>query len=178
MREEQKNITKSLQKVSEGEIKQYILQRFEDVKKSHKIKDLVSFQAMNKYMIMSRSQEELKILGKIVAGYKKNNLQEIMPEYEKHLSFALEKEPTIKTHCNVIMHMFGHFSKDFNKKEKQQFFDLLERFRNKEITIGKILAEINPVIFRFNNTYLAQQTYFLLYVDSSPGNLFDFLERS
>ena len=177
MREEQKNITKSLQKVSEKEIKKYILERFEDVKKSQKIKDLVSFQAMNKYMIMSRNQEELKILGNIVAGYNKNNLQKITLEYEKHLSFALEKKPTIKTHCNVIMHMFGYFSKDFSKKEKQQFFDLLKSFRNKEITIGRILAEINPIIFRFNNTYLAQQTYFLLYADSVQGNLFDFLER-
>ena len=178
MREEQKKIIKSLQKVSEKEIKQYIIERFEDVKKSQKIKDLISFQAMNKYMIMSRNQQELKILGNIVAGYNKKNLQEIILEYEKHLSFALEKKPTTKTHCNVIMHMFGYFSKDFNKKERQQFFDLLERFRNKEITIGKILAEINPIIFRFNNTYLAQQTYFLLYADSAPGNLFDFLEGS
>ena len=178
MREEQKNITKSLQKISEDEIRQYILERFEDVKKAQKIRELVSFQAMNKYMIMSRNQEELKILGNIVAGYKKNNFKDIILEYEKHLHLALEKKPTIKTHCNVIMHLFGYFSKDFNKKERQQFFDLLDRFKNKKITIGKILAEINPIIFRFNNTYLASQTYFLLYADSTPENLFDFLEES
>ena len=178
MNEKQRIVNTNLQKISEEQIKQYILERFEDVKKSHKVKNLVLFQTMNKYMIMSRSQEELKILGNIVASNKKNNFDKIVIEYENHLLSALDKQPTVKTHSNVILHMFGYFSKEFTRKEKEEFFKLLEQFKNKEITIGKILSEINPIIFRFNNTYLANQTYFLLYADSNPGNLFKFLEKT
>ncbi|AFS80989.1 hypothetical protein NKOR_05515 [Candidatus Nitrosopumilus koreensis AR1] len=170
-----KNIA-STSRLSEQEITEYILDRFKDVKQG-KIKDLVSFQAMNKYMIMAHSQIELKILGNIVASYKKTSLSDIMSEYEKHLKIALEKQPTTKSHYNVIMHIFGHFSKNFSQTEKEQFFKLFYRFREGEITIGEILSEINQIIFRFNNTYLANQTYFLLYSDQQTRNLFHILSQ-
>ena len=163
-------------RLSEQDIKEYVLERFEDVKQG-KIKNLVSFQAMNKYMIMAHNQNELKVLGNIVASYKKISLLEIMSDYEKHLKIALENPPTIKSHSNVIMHIFGYFSKNFSQSEKEQFFKLLEEFKEKEITIGRILSEINPIIYRFNNTYLASQTYFLLYSDPQPGNLFHMLSQ-
>lgn len=163
-------------RLSEHDIKEYVLERFEEVKKG-KIKHLVSFQAMNKYMIMTHNQNELKILGNIVASYKKISLLDIISEYEKHLKIALEKPPTIKSHSNVIMHIFGYFSKNFSQLEKEQFFKLLNDFKKEEITIGKILSEINPIIYRFNNTYLASQTYFLLYSDPQPGNLFHMLSQ-
>lgn len=165
----------SKQRVSEEDIVDYVLERFEDVKNSNKIKDLVSFQAMNKFMIMAHDQNQLKTLGNIVASYKKIALSEMMEDYEKHLKCSLDKSPTIKSHTNVITHIFGHFSKNFNQIEKEQFFKLLNQFREEKITIGNILAEINPVVYRFNNTYLASQTYFLLYSDPQPGNLFEML---
>ena len=165
------------QRISEKEVNEYVIERFLDVKNAGKIKNLVSFQAMNKYMIMSHDQNELKILGNIVASYKKKSLTDILDEYEKHLKLSLTKLPTVRSHANVMMHIFGYFSKDFNQLEKEQFFKLLNQFKREEITIGKILAEINPIIYAFNNTYLASQTYFLLYADPQPGNIFDMLPQ-
>lgn len=160
------------QKVSEKQITDYIMERFEDVKTRNKIKNLVLFQATNKYMIMSHDQNELKILGNIVASNKRIHFSEILIEYEKHLKKSFEKEPTIKTHSNVIMHVFGYFSKNFTQLEKEQFFELLKQFQEEKITIGNILSKINPIIFKFNNTYLASQTYFLLYSEPNQNNLF------
>jgi len=163
------------QEITETDVKKYIIERFEDVKNSNNIRNLVSFQAMNKYMIMVHSQVELKILGNIVASYKKIPFPEILIRYERHLKKSLENKPTINTHSNVVMHVFGSFSKKFSQKEKDQYLTLLKQFQEKEITIGNILSEINPIIYRFNNTYLASQTYFLLYSDPQPGNLFEIL---
>ena len=168
----------SPKRMTEEDVKNYIFERFEDIKRNKKIRSLVSFQATNKYMIMSHSQSELKNLGNIVASYKKNNFEEIISNYEKHLKDALEIKPTNKTHSNVIMHIFGYFSKEFNQVEKETFFGLLKRFKEGKITIGRILCEINPIVFRFNNTYLASQTYFLLYSDSQPGNIFQMLTKN
>lgn len=156
-------------RISEQDVKQYVFERFEDVKQAQKIKNLVNFQAMNKYMLMSHDQEELKKLGNIVAKYKKIPFSEILEYYELHLKKGLENKPTIKKHSNVIMHIFGYFSKDFNIHERKIFFELLEKYREEKITLGEILSEINPIIFRFNNTYLASQTYFLLYSNTPPG---------
>ena len=147
------------------------------MKKQNNIKNLVTFQTMNKYMIMTHSQKELKVLGNLVASYKKNTLIEIIREYEKYLKLALEKQPTIKTHSNVIMHIFGSFSKELIELEKEEFQKLLKKFINSKITIGEILSEIEPMIYKFNNTYLASQTYFLLYSNPQRGNLFESLSK-
>ena len=162
--------------LTQNEIKQFVIERFEDVKKNKKAKELVEFQAMNKFLIMAHNQEQLKILGRIVASYKKIKFSEILNEYEKNLNICLEYKPTIKTHSNVIMHVFGFFSKEFTSLEKDKFFELLKDYKNEKIKIGDILAEIHPIVFRFNKTYLASQTYFLLYANSEKGNIFKALK--
>ena len=166
-----------LQTISEGNVVEYVLERFEDVKKSNKIKDLVSFQAMNKYMLMAHNQIELNVLGNIVASYKKVEFSKILFDYEKHLKKSLEDKPTIKKHSNVILHIFGYFSNDFSQQEKEKFFELLTVYKNENLSIGEILAEINPIVYRFNKTYLASQTYFLLYSNPQPGNIFEMLSK-
>ena len=163
--------------ITEKDVKEYVFKKFEDVKKSNNIKNLIAFQTMNKYMIMSHVQKELKILGNIIANYQKGQFSEIISDYEEHLKISLEKEPTVKTHSNVMMHVFGYFSKNFSQFEKELFFRLLKEYQDKKITIGKILSEINPIIHRFNSTYLATQTYFLIYSDLEPGNLFHVLAK-
>jgi len=162
--------------LTQNEIKQFVIERFEDVKKNKKAKELVEFQARNKFLIMAYNQEQLKILGRIVASYKKIKFSDILNEYEKNLNVCLEYKPTIKTHSNVIMHIFGFFSKEFTNLEKDKFFELLKEYKNRKIKIGDILAEIHPIVFRFNKTYLASQTYFLLYANSEKGNIFKALK--
>jgi len=162
--------------LTQNEIKQFVIERFEDVKKNKKVKELVEFQAMNKFLIMAYNQEQLKILGRIVASYKKIKFSEILKEYEKNLNLCLQYHPTIKTHSNVIMHIFGFFSKEFTSLEKDKFFELLKEYKNRKIKIGDILAEIHPIVFRFNKTYLASQTYFLLYANPEKGNIFKSLK--
>lgn len=161
--------------IPEKNIIEYIMERFQDVKNSNKIKNLVSFQAMNKYLLLAHNQQELKILGNIVANNKKNQFSDIIKEYEMHLKKALETEPTIKKHSNVILHIFGYFSNNFNHQEKKEFLVLLDKFKEGNITIGKILSKINPMVYQFNNTYLASQTYFLLYSNPNPENTYELM---
>ena len=89
--------------ISEIEVKQYVLERFDDVRKSGRTRNLVEFQAKNKYMVMAHSQEVLKTLGNIVANHKKIPLRDILDKYGKNLQTALEKKPTVKKHANVIL---------------------------------------------------------------------------
>ncbi len=90
MKRNQETFNRKKQKVSEKQIKDYVIERFEDVKTRNKIKNLILFQAMNKYMIMSHDQNELKILGNIVASNKRIHFSEILIEYEKHLKKNLQ----------------------------------------------------------------------------------------
>ena len=163
--------------ISEQDIKNYVFERFQEVKRLKRIRNLVDFQAKNKYIIMAHNQEKLEKLGNIVASYKKKSFSYILEEYEKNLRIALKKKPTKKMHTNVIMHIFGHFSKKLSQPEKGLFFQLLEKYRAEKITLGNFLVEINPMIFRFDNTYLASQTYFLLYSNIIPEIVFHSLNN-
>ena len=96
MSEKQGIISAETKTITEKNVTDYVIERFEDVKKSKKIKDLVSFQAMNKYMIMAHNQDELKILGNLVASNKKVDFNKILTEYEVHLKKSLESKPTTK----------------------------------------------------------------------------------
>ena len=111
--------------VTEKDTIEFVLDRFSQVKKLNQTRKLVEFQAMNKYMLMVHNQEELKILGNLVANHKKIPLSEILEKYEEHLKIALKKVPTIKTHLNVMMHIFGSFSKHFNQSEKDLFWGII-----------------------------------------------------
>ena len=159
-------------RITEKDAVQFVLNRFSQLMKSKKIRDLSEFQAMNKYMLMAHSPKELKILGNLVASNKKIPLCEIFDEYHIHLKIALKTLPSIKKHSNVLLHIFGYFSKYFSPSEKDLFLELIREFKEKRMSLGKILSEIHPLIYKFNNTYLANQTYFLLYSDIRPGILF------
>jgi len=85
--------------------------------------------------------------------------------------------PTVKTHSNVLMHIFGFFSNEFLDFEKNKFLELQENYKKGKITIGKILADIHPIIYRFNKIYLTNQTYFLLYANQESENIFKILDK-
>ena len=70
------------------------------------------------------------------------------------------------------------FSKEFSSLEKDKFFELLEDYKTEKMTIGEILAEVHPIVYRFNKTYLTSQTYFLLYANTEQGNIFKILEEN
>lgn len=158
--------------MSEKDISDYVIQRFEDAKSSNKFKNMLAFHTANKFMIMAHDQVELKKLGNIVASHKKIPFSELLQEYENHLKLAMKRTPTVKTHSNVIMHIFGYFLKHLDQNEKKVFLNSLEQFREGGKTIAKILLEIRPITYRFDNTYLASQTYFLLYSDIDYRTVF------
>lgn len=172
MKEDHTNFERKNQKMTENDVIEYVLERFDDVKRSNKIQEIVKFQTLNKYMLMAHDQTELKNLGNIIASYKKIPFSDLLQEYENHLKNAMKKEPTIKTHTNVIMHIFGYFSKHLNQNEKQSFSKLFEQFKENKITVGEIILEINRIMYRFDNTYLTSQTYVLLYSDIKSRALF------
>lgn len=160
----------SIPKITQNDIKQYVLERFEEIKQGSSMEAIIKFHSHNKYLLMAHNQEKLKILGNIVANHQKRNIHEMVLDYENHLKMTLEKTPTVKTHINVLMHIFGFFGKYFNQIQKNGFLDLVKEYRENRITLGRILCLIEPITYQINTTYLVSQTYFLLYSESVINN--------
>lgn len=133
---------------------------FRYVKKAKKMKELVQFQARNKFLLMAYHQNELRIMGRIVANPEKKPVETVLAEYEEHLMNAFQKMPRYTSNINVLMHALGYFSKELSAREKAYFLDSLELYRNGKTPLSVPVSIVRSWIIRFENDYLMNETFF------------------
>ena len=133
---------------------------FREVKRSKKMKELVRFQACNKFMLMAYNQKELRLMGRIVANPEKKPIGTVLREYEQHLANAFLKMPRYTSHINVLMHALGYFSDELSTKEKAFFLDSLDQYRNEKVPLSVPVNIARSWIVRFENEYLVNETFF------------------
>ena len=138
----------------------FTLARFRSIRNSARMKDVVSFQAHNKLLLMAYNQTELQALGRIVANPKKRLVDKLMDEYGEHLLRALSKPARHTSDINALMHALGYFSKKLGQEEKAFFLDVLEQYRNGKIPLSACLSVVRSWIERFSEPYLEMQSYF------------------
>jgi len=138
----------------------FAISSFRKVKESRSMKEMVRFHSENKYLLMAYEQETMRVLGRIVANLDKKNLDELISDYEKHLSEALSEEPKYTSNINVLMHGMGYFSEQISSSEKAFFLDSLDRYREGRIPLSVPLNVLRSFIIRFQENYLMQQTFF------------------
>ncbi|MBW2974034.1 DUF523 and DUF1722 domain-containing protein [Candidatus Woesearchaeota archaeon] len=143
-------------------IRLFMLADFKQVKKSNNIARLMDFHSKNKFLLMAYNQKELRILGHILANQGKN-FKITSDEYEKHLKKAVSKTSRYTSNINVLLHAYNHFSKKLKPKEKKYFHHLIEEYRNAKIPLSAILVLLKDWVMRFDDDYLAKQTFFQSY---------------
>lgn len=138
---------------------------FKETKKKKSINELIKFHSINKFLIMSYSQKELKELGKITANNEKKSIFEILEDYEQHLKLAFSKSPRCNSNINVLNHTFGYISENLKPEEKKLFLDSLKNFRKGYVGLSTPISIMKSWIIRFDQSYLKKQTYFSPYPD-------------
>ena len=138
----------------------FTLARFRALRDGARMKDIVSFQASNKLLLMAYNQTELRKLGRIVANPQKRPVGELLDEYEEHLLSALSRPSRFTSDINVLMHALGYFSKKLSHEEKAFFLDTLEQYRSGKIPLSACLSVVRSWIVRFGEPYLETQIYF------------------
>lgn len=133
---------------------------FNKIKAEKSMKSLVDFHGKNKYLFMAYSQNQLKILGRIVANHEKKALEEVLSDYENNLNKLLAKNPSNGKYINVMLHIFGYFSNELSASEKAFFLDSLENYRSQHIPQSTVMAILWSWLLRFNDPYLLKQTVF------------------
>jgi uncharacterized protein YbgA (DUF1722 family)/uncharacterized protein YbbK (DUF523 family) len=144
----------------------YALARFRAARARLAMRDLVDYQARNKLLLMSYSQKEMRILGKIVANSGLKAAHEVFDEYEAHLRAALANPPKYVSNINVLMHAAGYFKEGLAAPEKAHFLAALEKYRAGKIPLSAAIAIVNSWLARFGSDYLKQQTYFEPYPEA------------
>ncbi len=127
------------------------------------MKDLVQFQAENKYLLMAYSQKYQKTLGRITANPDKKPYAEVWAEYEKNLGQALHKPARFTSNINVLMHCFGYISDQLSSGEREFFLNSLDQYRRERVPLSVPLHVLRTHAVRFEQEYLLQQTFFQPY---------------
>jgi len=152
-------------------IKEHFLKRiftsasFRKIKEKKSINDLIKFHSINKFLIMSYNQKELKELGKITSNKEKKPINKILDEYVYHLKLAFSKSPRCTSNINVLNHTFGYISKKLKTEEKKLFLKSLTDFKEGHVGLSVPVFLMKSWIVRFDQPYLINQTYFSPYPD-------------
>ncbi len=138
----------------------FTLARFREVKNSGAMQKLVDFQTAHKFIFMAYNQTAMRRLGRIVANSERKPFKALVADYEQELAHAFSRLPKIGSHINVLMHALGYFSKKLTANEKAYFLDALEKYRQARLPLSALLTVLHAWIVRFDESYLARQTYF------------------
>jgi len=140
--------------------KLFTLASFREVKTSNSLRNLVRFHSENKLLFKTYDQKETRNLGGIVANQQKKAFDEMVVDYEQHLSKALRRAPRCGSTINVMMNAMGYFSDKLSKQEKSFFLDSLEKYRAAKLPLSVSTSILKSWIIRFKEDYLLNQTFF------------------
>lgn len=146
--------------------KLFTLAKFREISKKRSMKELVNFHAANKLLLMAYSEACLRVMGKIVANHEKFDIGLVLENYQAQLLKAFLKPAKPSACVNVIQHALGYSSKGLSKKEKELFLDTLQKFRAKKVPLSVPVGILKSYIVRFDEKYLAGQTFFEPYPEA------------
>ena len=143
--------------------KLYTMFRFQSVRQSCLMKELVRFHSEYKFLLMAYNQTQLRLLGKIVANQENLSVDDVMERYEQHLGLALSRPPSRNNYINAFMHIFGYFSDTLSEKEKQFILDRLQKYREDKVHISAIQNVMRAYAIQRNLDYLLNQSIWSAY---------------
>ena len=121
--------------------------------------DLIAFHSRHKLQLMAHSVEELRILGRLVAGRKESSWTEVLERYEALFLDILKKRSTVKRNTNVLQHMAGYFKKSLSPEARQDLSTTIDRYRLGTVPLIVPATLICHYVRLFKEPYLIGQTY-------------------
>jgi len=123
------------------------------------IGDLVTFHTTHKLLILAHSETIYREMGRLVAGAKNLEREELFRTYERLLMEALKRQSTLKKHTNVLMHMLGYFKKRLTADEKSEILEIIEQFKMGYLPLIVPVTLLNHYVRKYGEEYLVGQFY-------------------
>ena len=121
--------------------------------------NLVSFHTKHKMLILSRSPQHHRVMGRLVARAKDIPLKALYKQYQKLLMEALRLKSTPKKNANVLSHILGYFRKKLSGDEKQELLEIIGFYRQGTVPLIVPITLINHYIRKYDQPYLKEQYY-------------------
>jgi uncharacterized protein YbgA (DUF1722 family)/uncharacterized protein YbbK (DUF523 family) len=138
----------------------FTLKRWRDMTVGNKnIGTLARFHTRNKYLLLSHSEKNYRIMGRMVAEAKQIPINKVFQDYERMLLNTLKLKATPRKNINVLQHMMGYFKKDLSHDEKQELLTTLDEYGNGDIPLIVPVTLIRHYVRKYKESYLMEQTY-------------------
>lgn len=138
----------------------FVLKRWrETLAQGKTARNLVDFHTRHKYLIMARSIESYRQMGKLVAKAGDLETDILYQDYLQMLLKALRLKATVAKHINVLQHIFGYFKKELSPDEKQEVIAIFESYRALQIPLIVPITLLNHFVRKYKQPYLQQQVY-------------------
>jgi uncharacterized protein YbgA (DUF1722 family) len=108
---------------------------------------------------MAHSPRHGSSLGKLVAGAKTIQQEELYEQYQSLMMEALKLRSTVKKNTNVLQHLMGYFKKRLSVDEKQELLEVFEHYHRGDFPLIVPITLINHYVRRFEQPYLETQYY-------------------
>ncbi len=138
----------------------FALARLREVVDTGQMGALVDFHTRHKLLLMAYNQARMRELGRVVANLQRRPVGEVMAAYVAGFRAALARPPRRPAVVNVLMHALGYLSDRLTPAEKGYFLDLLTAYREGRQPLSTLVAVLRAWILRFEEPYLAAQTFF------------------
>lgn len=125
-----------------------------------KMKGLVEFHSIHKYLFMTYNQKIVKTLGNIVANHDNYPIDEVYKSYYDALLMLLSKPATRPKKINVLTHIYGYFKSVLSDAEKAYYLETQNDYLQGHIPYSSLLRILESFSIRFNDTYLMNQVIF------------------
>lgn len=119
----------------------------------------VEFHTKHKLLVMSHSQNHMRLMGKLIAEVKGYGIDEFRSEYQKLLMEALRLKTTPRKHTDVLMHCMGFFKKLLSSDEKRELLEIIEQYRQRHLPLIVPVTLLNHYVRKYDPPYLRDQYY-------------------
>lgn len=120
---------------------------------------LVDFHARHKLIIMSHDPVSYQELGQLVAGIRKENVQDDADKYLLLFMTALKLRATRGKHMNVLQHIQGYLKNSLGADDKQELVQTFENYRLGQLPLIVPITLLNHFFRKFPNEYIANSWY-------------------
>lgn len=98
-------------------------------------------------------------MGRYLAQARSYPREELLPGYLRLLDRAMRTPTTIAKHVNVLHHMLGCFKQELSAEEKQEFLDIVDKYRRGSFPLIVPVTLMNHFVRKDEEPYLGEQIY-------------------
>lgn len=121
--------------------------------------DLVRFHTIHKYLLLSHSPQQYRLLGRLVAEGRQSRPRDLAVRYGELFMKALAVKATVRKHVNVLHHLLGYFKDRLGRQEKAELLDVIEDYHRGLTPLLVPLTLIKHYVRLFGVEYVGDQLY-------------------